>query len=94
MTTARLTINDNEIQYDCINHADNHDVCLIMSTLSNVLVITAIEAGYTPDLYQCGHVKLTLPLTAVEICRIVYNVMLQVMEQNEGYVRVVWIEQS
>lgn len=49
------------IMYDCMNHAGDSEACVIMSTLTNVLVIASERAGYPPKYYESGHVRLDLP---------------------------------
>ena len=59
MTKVYLRMDDkNGILFDCINHAGDHDVCGIVTTLCNVLVIAADRAGYEPTTYTDGHVPI------------------------------------
>ena len=49
------------IFYDCLNHADDHDACTIISTLSNVLVQACFDADCEPTEYSKGHVRIDMP---------------------------------
>lgn len=53
----------NGIYYECLNHADDHDVCTIISTLSNVMVEACLKADCEPTEYSKGHVRIDMPLT-------------------------------
>lgn len=80
----------NGIMYDCLNHADDYDVCTIMSTLTNVLVEAAGRAGKEPTVYLPGHVRIDLPpgTTAEETFRTVQAVIQQAAEQNPEHIRI------
>ena len=47
--------------YDAICHADDRDVCTIVSTLSNVMVASALLNEIKPVVYEDGHVQVIIP---------------------------------
>ncbi len=80
-----------DIMFDCINHAENHDACTIMSTLSNVLVEACCRAGSEPTIYNKGHVRIDLykaDYPTVEVFKTVEAVMRQAEEQHPDHIRV------
>lgn len=80
-----------DIMFDCINHAEDHDACTIMSTLSNVLVEACIRAGSEPTIYNKGHVRIDLykaDSPTIETFKIVESVMRQAGEQHPDHIRV------
>jgi len=92
MTKAMMVINDNgDIMYDCLNHSGDHDVCTIMSTLSNVLVQACFRAGHEPTIYNKGHVRIDLfkaDYPTIEVFRTVDAVIRKAAEQNPDYIRI------
>ena len=78
------------ITYDCLNHAGDESVCVIMSTLSNVLVEAAIRAGHPPNEYNKGHVRIDIPpnTAADETFRTVKAVIEQAAEQHPDHIRI------
>lgn len=92
MTKVILNINeDGTIYYDCLNHADDHDACIIMSTLSNVLVCAAGRVGHGPIIYEPGHVHIEVddaPYPTAEIFRTVEVLIEQAAEQYPDYIKI------
>ena len=90
MTKVTLEIKDNgDIMYDCFNHAGDHDVCTIISTLSNVLCEASFRAGRDPTCYNKGHVRVDIPGAdepTIEVFRTVQHVMEQVALQHPDHV--------
>ena len=80
-----------DIMFDCINHAEDHDACTIMSTLSNVLVEASCRAGTEPTIYNKGHVRIDLykaDYPTVEVFKTVEAVMRQAAEQHPDHIRI------
>lgn len=93
MTKILLDINDYGLMFDCINHADDHDVCTIVSTLCNVLVkaCTRFDNEFEPTIYQKGHVRIDLKMTdstLIEIFNTVLSLLKEVQRQHPEYVKV------
>ena len=92
MTKVMLRVDDHGAAfYDCMNHSGDHDVCTIMSTLSNVLVAECFRAGYEPTTYNDGHVRIdisraTYPL--IEVFRCVEECINRVAEQHPEFIKV------
>lgn len=91
---TRLILNIDKktnIYFDCENHAEDHDVCTIISTLCNVLVAEMIRIGLSPQIYQEGHVRIEIPeagyLTAY-LFQTVKTVFEEVAEQEPKHVRI------
>lgn len=61
MTKVMLNISDNEIFFDCENHAGNKLVCGNISTLCNVLVRATESENLCIDKYETGHVRIYIP---------------------------------
>lgn len=91
MTKVMMNINKaGDIMYDCQNHADDHDACTIMSTLSNVLVEAAFMAGKEPTIYNPGHVRIDLydaPYPTLETFRAVLGVIKQAVKQQPEHIK-------
>ena len=56
MTRVTFKFSDNEIYCECENHAGDHDICTICSTLCNVLVCENMRYGINPIIYEPAHV--------------------------------------
>lgn len=81
MTKAILTIDESDnMMFDCINHADDHDACTIMSTLCNVMVQRTIDLDREPTIYNKGHVRIDIP-NADQVTKAVFQTVYKVMEQ-------------
>ena len=91
MTKAILTIDESSnMMFDCINHADDHDACTIMSTLCNVLVQRTFDIDREPTVYNKGHVRIDISNADQEtmnMFRTVYKVMEQAAESQPEYIR-------
>lgn len=76
------------IHYDCYNHADDHDACTIISSLSNVLVEACFRAGHEPTEYNPGHVRIVMPYSkeAYEVFAAVEPVIRQAARQNPEHI--------
>jgi hypothetical protein len=62
MTKVIMTISETTgIMYDCLHHAGEDEACVIMSTLSNVLVEACFNSDHEPTVYEPGHVRIDLP---------------------------------
>lgn len=92
MTKVMMNINKSgDIMFDCQNHADDHDVCTIMSTLSNVLVEATFMAGKEPTTYNPGHVRIDIydaDFSTLEIFRAVMGVIKQAAKQHPEFIKI------
>lgn len=59
MTEIRLEITneDGPLRFDSIGHAGDREVCGMISTLLNFLVIYMQGLGITPTIYEKGHLQ-------------------------------------
>lgn len=92
MTKVILQIKDNgDLFYECMNHAGDHDVCTIMSTISNFLVEECFECGCEPTVYDKGHVRIDMSNAgelAKEIFRIAEKQISRLKAQNPEHIKV------
>ena len=92
MTKVMLRVDEHGAAfYDCLNHSGDHDVCTIMSALSNVLVAETFRAGYEPTIYNKGHVRIDVPKATyplIEVFRCVEECISHVAEQNPDNLKV------
>ena len=91
MTKVMMNIDDiSGIFFDCINHAEDHDACTIMSTLCNVLVAETFRLGKEPTIYNKGHVRIDLPYSdkAFEVFAAVEEAMKQAASQHPDHIKI------
>ena len=91
MTKVMMNIDEiSGIFFDCINHAEDHDACTIMSTLCNVLVEECFHEGCEPTIYNKGHVRIDMPYSesAYKVFRIVEGVMHQAADQHPDHIKI------
>ena len=91
MTKVIMNIDDiSGIFFDCINHADDHDACTIVSTLCNVLVEECFRSGHEPTVYNKGHVRIDMPYSeeSFHVFRTVEAVMKQAARQHPDYIKI------
>ena len=93
MTEVMYDVHDLGLMFDCTNHADDHDVCTIVSTLCNVLVEACMrfDNNFEPTIYEKGHVRIDLYMTddtLIEIFDTVMGVIKQVEIQNPEHIKI------
>ena len=92
MTKVMMNIDrQNNIMFDCVNHADEYDACTIVSTLCNVLVEAADRADCEPTIYNPGHVRLDISKAqndTLEIFETVMTVMKQAADQHPEFIKI------
>lgn len=92
MTKVMLRADESgSLFYDCLNHSDDDSVCVMMSTLSNVLVEACFRTGREPTIYNKGHVRIDIPKAeypTIEVFRCVDKVIEQVARQHPENVKV------
>lgn len=92
MTKAIMNIDDlGNIFFDCINHADDHDACTIVSTLCNVLVEACFREDKEPTIYNKGHVRIDISNAdekTIAVFRTVEKVMLQAADQHPEHIQI------
>lgn len=93
MTKIMMDINPllRTIMYDCRNHAEDHDACTIVSTLSNVLVEASMKAKCSPTAYGKGHVRLDIEGAddnTIYLFETVLEVMKQTEDQMSDYIKI------
>ena len=91
-TKVIFDIKDNgEVYFDCLNHASDHDVCTIVTTLCDVLVAEALMLNHEPDKYEKGHINIYLPATERhhrEVFKAVKMVFEHIEDEHPGQVKV------
>ena len=91
MTKIMMNIDDiSGMYYECINHAGDSDVCIITSTLSNVIVEQCFIEGHEPTIYNKGHVRVDMPYSkeAYTVFRAVEGVMQQAAHQHPEHIKI------
>lgn len=93
MTKIMMDINPllRTIMFDCRNHADDHDACTIISTLTNVLVEASMRAKASPTAYGKGHVRLDIEGAddkTIYLFETVFEVMKQAEEQMSDHIKI------
>ena len=90
MTKIIFNVTDKSVYVDCLQHADNHDVCTIISTLMNVLTAECMRQGKSPAAYEPGHVLIDATfddISAIEVFNAVYQVLSVVADEHPEHVR-------
>ena len=83
--------NYGEIFFDCLNHNSDYDICTIISTLCNVLVVETIRAHWQPKVYEPGHVTIEMSNAdekVAEVFRAVLRVFEDVQEQHPNQIKI------
>lgn len=92
MTKEMLTIDSrNNIYFDCRNHADKVDVCIMVSTLCNVLIVACAALGIEPKEDADGHLTFDIaeaPDSLVSVFRTVQKVFYSIEDQFPFYLKV------
>lgn len=92
MTKAILTIDESSnLMFDCIQHADDHDACTIMSALCNVLVVRCFDVDREPTVYNKGHVRIDIANAdkeTITVFQTVYKAMQQAGKLSPGFIRI------
>ena len=91
MTKVMISIDEiSGMYYECINHAGDHDVCTIASTLSNVIVEQCFIEGHEPTIYNKGHVRVDMPysMQAYAVFRAVEGVFNQAARQHPENIKI------
>lgn len=93
MTKIMMDINPllRTIMFDCRNHADDHDACTIISTLTNVLVEASMRAKCSPTAYGKGHVRLDIEGAddkTIYLFETVFEVMRQAADQQSDHIKI------
>lgn len=73
---------DNDVYLKCVNHAGDHDICTIISTLCNVLTIQGFKAGIDPIKYEGGEFEICIP-DASDEDKAVADVVIKTMQAAE-----------
>lgn len=86
MTEIRLSITreDGPLWFDCRGHAGDREVCGMVSTLLNFLVVYMSERGYTPSVYEPGHLQFDIYISDMHINR-VFRAAVTTLRQLENH---------
>lgn len=79
------------VYFEVLNHADDHDVCTIISTLCNVIVEACLAADREPTEYSPGHVRIDMPSVdekTLYTCNIVYKQIENVARIHPDYIKI------
>lgn len=85
MTTVKMTVSENDIFFECVNHANSHDECLIYSTLCNVLVSAVLPYGIMPKVYEPGHVVIVAHKYVESVLAVFHAVWATFVELRSQY---------
>lgn len=96
MTKVMFDVHDYGLMFDCMNHADDHDVCTVVSTLCNVLIAACkfYRKDFKPTEYGKGHVRIDLEftensaMTVMAVFTSVMAVMEELSKQNPKYLKI------
>ena len=91
MTKVMMNIDEiSGMYYECIEHSDDHDVCTIVSTLSNVIAEECFIEGHEPTIYNTGQVRVDMPYSkeAYTVFRVVEGVMHQAARQHPENIKI------
>lgn len=80
-----ITSNRHDIFFDCENHAGDHDVCTIISTLCNVLVAHTLRLGAKPTEYKEGHVRIDLEYASQPTMEVFESVLMVFKEIEKNH---------
>lgn len=88
MTTITLSYSWCSVYYECKNHAGDHDLCTIISTISN-MIVSALPEGVMPDKYESGHVLIQRVMPErqlLEVVKTAEKVLRGLAEDNPKYI--------
>ena len=82
MTKISLSITreDGPLWFDCVGHAGNREVCGMISTILNFLVVYMAERGHAPSVYEPGHLQFDLYMSDLHINRVFRAVVTTLQE--------------
>ena len=77
MTEVRLNIvrEDGPLWFDERGHAGDREVCGMISTLLNFLVVYMDERGFEPNVYSDGHVQYDIYMSNMHVNRVFRSVV-------------------
>lgn len=86
MTEVRMTITreDGPLWFDCRGHAGDREVCGMISTVLNFLVIYMSDQGIVPKIYDKGHLQFEIYASNLHINR-VFRAVETTLKQLEIY---------
>lgn len=85
MTKVMANIKGDDVYMDVLNHADDHDVCTIISTLCNVLINACLMHDVPPIEYKAGHVRIDVPNADDDVKAVFTAVYSQIMDVAAQY---------
>lgn len=92
MTQEMLNIDTRgNIYFDCRNHAEKVDVCIMASTLCNVLIVACAERGISPKEEADGHIVFDIieaPGSLIDAFKAVHKVFVEIEDQFPFYMKV------
>lgn len=92
MTQQMMNIDaKGNIYFDCRNHARKVDVCIMVSTLCNVLIMACRELGIEPKEDEDGHLSFDIqeaPYPLVKTFQWVQKVFYEIEDQFPCYMKV------
>ena len=91
MTQEMLYIDKSNIYFDCRNHSEMKDVCIMASTLCNVLITACRDQGIEPKECEDGHLSFDIsdaPETLMHTFLAVQQVFCEIENQFPSYLMV------
>lgn len=92
MTQMMMNIDEKgSIYFDCRNHAEKVDVCIMASTLCNVLIVACRELGISPKEEADGHIVFDIteaPYPLVQTFKAVNKVFCEIEDQFPFFLKV------
>lgn len=87
MTKVILDIkrDDGPVWFDCQGHAGDREVCGMVSTLLNFLVVYMEERGEEPVIYEKGHLRFDIEYSNMQINRVFQAVIKTLQALQKEY---------
>lgn len=76
---------DSALYFECVNHAGDHDVCTMVSTLCNTLVLRCDKRGYDVEKYDAGHVRINIERADTGTCIVARALLDQFLYMEQFY---------
>ncbi len=87
MTKLIMDVRDDDsaLYFECIMHVGDHDICTMVSTLCNVLVLRCDQRDYDVDIYNEGHVRINIERADAGTCAVARALLDSFMYLEEMY---------
>lgn len=68
--SLNITREDGPLWFDARGHADNREVCGMVSSILNFLTVYMSEQGFTPTIYESGHLQFDIYMSNIHINKV------------------------